>query len=102
MWADAEELYSSKYDYINVDEIMANDRQREQYYKCFMDLAPCKTPDAIFYKGHLFEAFTTKCKKCTEMQKQNLEKLVEWYSKNKPDQWNAYLEKVLKDAKGTE
>ena len=45
------ELYSDKFDFVNAEEILANDRLREQYYKCFMDLGPCVTADAKFFKG---------------------------------------------------
>lgn len=55
-WACAEELYSDKYDYIDVHEILANDKLREQYYNCFMSSAPCMTPDAKFFKSK-FEFF---------------------------------------------
>ena len=48
----AVELYSDKYDYVNADEVLANDRLREQYYECFMDTGPCVTPDAKFFKGN--------------------------------------------------
>ena len=47
----AEELYDDKYDYINVDDIIANDRIRNQYFNCFLEKGPCLTPDAKFFKG---------------------------------------------------
>lgn len=52
-----EEIYSDKYDYVDVDSILNNDRIRNQYYECFMDLAPCLTPDAKFFKGMEFIVF---------------------------------------------
>lgn len=50
-FAEEEELYSNKYDETNVDAILENDRLRNQYFKCFLDTAPCVTADAIFFKG---------------------------------------------------
>lgn len=47
----AVELYSDKYDYIDIDEIMSNERLREQYYNCFLDTGKCVTADAVFFKG---------------------------------------------------
>lgn len=47
----AEEFYSNRYDDVDVSGIFNNPKLREQYYKCFMDLAPCKTADAKFFKG---------------------------------------------------
>ena len=46
------ETYSDKYDYINVDEILANPRLSESYYNCFMDLGPCVTADQKFLRGN--------------------------------------------------
>ncbi|XP_012273360.1 ejaculatory bulb-specific protein 3 [Orussus abietinus] len=97
--ADKVELYSDKYDYVNVDEILANDRLRDQYYKCFMDTGPCLTPDAKFFKGNFPEAIATKCKKCTEKQKQMFDKLADWYTSNRTEEWEALVAKFLEDVK---
>ena len=43
--------YDSKYDFVDVDSILANPRQRNQYYKCFAGEGPCVTPDAKFFRG---------------------------------------------------
>lgn len=50
-WTYAEKLYSDKYDYVNIDEILANDRLRNQYYDCFIDADSCITPDSMFFKS---------------------------------------------------
>lgn len=47
------ELYSDKYDYVDVDQILANDRLRDQYYDCFIGYKPCTTPDSKFFGGIL-------------------------------------------------
>ena len=100
VWAtQAEDTYSDKFDYVDVDEILANDRLREQYYKCFMETAPCMTADATFFKGNMFEAVVTKCSKCTEKQKIFLDKVADWFTKNQPEKWQAFIEKSLEDAK---
>jgi len=46
-------LYSDRYDNIDIEEVLANDKQRMQYYNCFMDFAACKTADASFFSGTL-------------------------------------------------
>lgn len=46
-----EELYSNRYDDVDFDGILTNEKLRKQYYNCFMDIAPCKTGDAKFFKG---------------------------------------------------
>jgi len=48
-----EELYSDRYDNIDIEEILANDKQRMQYYNCVMDSAMCKTAAASFFSGTL-------------------------------------------------
>ncbi|KAG7199913.1 hypothetical protein KM043_014356 [Ampulex compressa] len=93
----SEDLYSDKYDYIDVIAILENDRLRNQYYQCFMDTGPCVTPDAVFFKGNFPEAVVTKCKKCTEIQKINFEKLATWYTEHLPDEWKALVEKFIND-----
>ncbi|KAK2576494.1 hypothetical protein KPH14_005820 [Odynerus spinipes] len=94
-----EELYSDKYDYIDPYEIVNNDRLRDQYYNCFMDTGPCVTPDAAFFKVNFPEAVVTKCKKCTDRQKDNFEKIAIWYDENRPDEWTALIKKFIEDAK---
>ncbi|XP_029173007.1 ejaculatory bulb-specific protein 3-like [Nylanderia fulva] len=81
----AETLYSDRYDDVDVVAIFNNPKMREQYYKCFMDLAPCKTPDSKFFKEIIGEALNTECRKCTEKQKQNLDYVMDWYTKNNPE-----------------
>jgi len=49
----AEELYSDKYDHMDVSSILQNDKLRDQYYNCFMGTSPCTTADAKFLKGIL-------------------------------------------------
>ncbi|KYM87071.1 Ejaculatory bulb-specific protein 3 [Atta colombica] len=95
----AEELYSDEWDHINPDDILPNDELRNQYYNCFMDTGPCMTEDQKFFKQHAAEAFATKCRKCTETQKKNVEKIVVWYTENRPEEWHAMIEKLLQEAK---
>ncbi|KAM0732083.1 Allergen Tha p 1 [Formica fusca] len=95
----AEELYSDRYDSVDYVAVLSNPKMRQQYYKCFMDLAPCKTADAKFFKGIIGEAFLTKCKKCTEKQKQLLDFMVDWYSTNKPTDLQDLIAKSIEDLK---
>jgi len=45
------------------------------------------------------EALQTKCKKCTQKQKDKLDLIVDWYTKNKPEQWEALVAKSIEDIK---
>ncbi|XP_046746002.1 ejaculatory bulb-specific protein 3-like [Diprion similis] len=93
-----EELYPDKYDGIDPLGIVENDRLRKQYYKCFMDAGPCVTADAQFFKGFFPEAVLTKCRKCTEKQKESLDILVAWYVEHQPDDWNTLVKHFLENA----
>lgn len=46
----AEDLYSDRYDDVDVLAIFNNEKLRDQYYQCVMSTGPCKTPDAKFFK----------------------------------------------------
>ncbi|XP_011160273.1 ejaculatory bulb-specific protein 3 [Solenopsis invicta] len=95
----AQETYSDMFDHINPDEILPNDELRNQYYNCFMDRGPCVTDDQKYFRQNIAEAFVTKCQKCTETQMKNYGKIVEWYTENRPDEWQAMVEKLLEEAK---
>lgn len=41
----AEELYSDLFANIDLPAILQNDNLREEYYKCYMEVAMCKTPE---------------------------------------------------------
>ena len=49
--SESTELYDNRYDYVDIDGILSNDRIRNQYYKCYTNTGPCLTPDAKFFKG---------------------------------------------------
>lgn len=49
----AEEQYTTKYDGVNLDEILKSDRLFNNYYKCLMDQGRC-TPDGKLYNFSIF------------------------------------------------
>jgi len=51
-YSTANERYSSKYDDVNVDEVLANPRLRNQYVSCLVNTSPCVTGAARFLKGN--------------------------------------------------
>ncbi|KAG5311827.1 PEB3 protein, partial [Acromyrmex insinuator] len=93
----AQELYSDRYDKVNAENILQNNRLRDQYYNCFMEKAPCITADAKFFKEIIVEAFRSKCEKCTERQKEMMNLIQDWYKKNKPEQWKAFVTKYQQE-----
>lgn len=43
------------------------------------------------------EALQSNCKKCTEKQKEMMDLIVDWYTTNKPDEWQALVAKSIED-----
>jgi hypothetical protein len=82
----AEEKYTTKYDNVDVDEILKSDRLFTNYFKCLIDTGKC-TPDARELKKVLPDALQTKCEKCNEKQRQNADKVLRYIIRNKPEQW---------------
>ncbi|XP_043277879.1 ejaculatory bulb-specific protein 3-like [Venturia canescens] len=99
MCCAGEELYSSKYDYVDVDAILAVPRQRAQYYRCFSGEGRCLTPDAKFFKDHLREAIVTNCRRCTEKQKKWFNKVSIYYAENEPEKYKALVARAIADAR---
>ncbi|XP_071448260.1 ejaculatory bulb-specific protein 3-like [Hetaerina americana] len=78
--------YTSKFDSINLDEVLASDRLLKNYFDCLMDRKPC-TAEGSELKARLPEALKTECAKCTPKQKEGAEKAIRYLMKNKPDMW---------------
>ncbi|XP_011160226.1 ejaculatory bulb-specific protein 3 [Solenopsis invicta] len=94
-----EDLYTDKFDNVDVPGIIANDKLRNEYYGCFMGSSPCITADAKFLKEVFSDALNNNCKRCTEKQKEHMDYIVDWYTKNKPDEWQAIVVKSIEDLK---
>ncbi|XP_058062023.1 ejaculatory bulb-specific protein 3-like [Anopheles bellator] len=104
----AQDKYTSKYDGIDVDEILKSDRLFNNYYKCLMDEGRC-TPDGNELKRILPEALQTNCAKCSEKQRAGAIRVLNYIIENRKDQWkvlqkkfdpeNKYIEKYREDAK---
>ncbi|EGI64541.1 Putative odorant-binding protein A10 [Acromyrmex echinatior] len=95
----AEELYSDKYDNIDLTSILQNDKLRIEYFNCYLQKELCLTEDAKFFRGIANESIQTKCKKCTEKQKELLLMLQNWFVENEPEQWEMILAKASEDTK---
>ncbi|KAK9500493.1 hypothetical protein O3M35_001748 [Rhynocoris fuscipes] len=84
----ADSSYTTKYDNIDLDEILNNERVYQKYFNCLTNKGRC-TPDAKELKDHLPDALQTECSKCSEKQKKGSEKALKFLLENKP---NDYLE----------
>lgn len=82
----AQEKYTTKYDGVDLDEILKSDRLFNNYYKCLLDQGRC-TPDGNELKRILPDALQTDCAKCSEKQKSGTEKVINYLIDNRNDQW---------------
>ncbi|XP_018313543.1 ejaculatory bulb-specific protein 3 [Mycetomoellerius zeteki] len=94
-----EERYTDKYDNVDYRTALNNKTVRDSYYDCFMEIAPCQTPTQIALTSIFSEAHQTKCKKCTEKQKEIFSAVSDWYIKNNPDKWQLIVAKTVEDMK---
>uniref|UniRef100_A0A8D8U1L7 Ejaculatory bulb-specific protein 3 n=1 Tax=Cacopsylla melanoneura TaxID=428564 RepID=A0A8D8U1L7_9HEMI len=94
----ATKKYTTKYDNVDIDQILSNDRLFNSYYNCLLDKGSC-TPDAAELKTLLPDAIATECKSCSEKQKTGSAKIFKYLIEKKPEHW-ANLEKKY-DPNGT-
>ncbi|XP_062552546.1 ejaculatory bulb-specific protein 3-like [Armigeres subalbatus] len=102
-----EDKYTSKYDSVDIDEILRSERLFKNYFACLMDTGAC-TPDVNELKRVLPEALENDCAKCSEKQQADSTKTIKYLTENKPEEWKAlkakydpnhkYVEKYAADA----
>ncbi|XP_023291731.2 putative odorant-binding protein A10 isoform X1 [Lucilia cuprina] len=90
--APLKQTYDNRFDNIDIDEILGQERLLNNYIKCLEGLGPC-TPDAKMLKETLPDAIMTNCAKCTERQKYGSDKVTHHLIDNRPEDWNR-LEKI--------
>ncbi|KAK2576495.1 hypothetical protein KPH14_005821 [Odynerus spinipes] len=94
---DSNEKYSSKYDDVNVEEILNNPRLRNQYVNCAAGSGPCITGEAKFLKEVLPEVLVTTCRKCTEKQQLFFDKVITWFNENDKETWDRLVAKIIQN-----
>ncbi|EAT46837.1 AAEL002034-PA [Aedes aegypti] len=105
--AAAQDLYTTKFDNIDVDEILKSDRLFKSYYQCLLDEGRC-TPEGNELKRSLPDALETGCSKCSEKQRSAGVRAVKYLSENRPTEFkalrnrfdpeNKYVEQYVRDA----
>ncbi|XP_014277055.1 ejaculatory bulb-specific protein 3 [Halyomorpha halys] len=95
--AATQQSYTDKWDRIDVDQILKNDRILKKYVDCLMDRGKC-SPDAQELRKVLPEAIQTECAKCTDSQKRMAGKALSYILQNKRNYWNELIGKY--DPKG--
>nr|CAJ01465.1 hypothetical protein [Locusta migratoria] len=86
--AAAAAAYTTKYDNIDLDDILHNDRLLKKYHECLVSSSDAScTPDGKELKAVIPDALTNECAKCNEKQKAGAEKVIKFLIKEKPDLW---------------
>ncbi|MFV1422570.1 A10/OS-D family protein, partial [Klebsiella pneumoniae] len=76
--------YTTKYDNVDIDQILKSDRLINSYFKCLMTGDGC-TPDGAELKKILPDAIETGCSKCSRKHKDGSKKIINHIIINKPD-----------------
>ncbi|XP_044726914.1 ejaculatory bulb-specific protein 3-like [Chrysoperla carnea] len=78
----ANSKYTTKYDNINLDEILNSSRLLDNYCKCLLDLGRC-TPEGKELKKNLIDALQTGCSKCSEKQRKETPRVLKHLREHK-------------------
>ncbi|KAK9504862.1 hypothetical protein O3M35_009040 [Rhynocoris fuscipes] len=84
--------YTTKYDNIDLEEILNNDRIYVKYFDCLKGTGKC-TPDGKELKDVLPDALQTACEKCSEKQKKGTDRVLLHMLEKKPQDY-LVLEKI--------
>lgn len=95
--AFAADFYTSKYDNIDIDAILANNRLFKNYLDCLLEKGKCNEEGSTL-KSVIPDALVTNCAKCNDRQKTSVRKVVRHLIKERPAEWQALLAKY--DPKG--
>ncbi|KRT84020.1 hypothetical protein AMK59_2033 [Oryctes borbonicus] len=93
----ADDQYTTKFDSINIDEILKNDRLLQGYCNCLLDKGPCNE-DGTALKSVIPEALATECAKCNDKQKEGSKKVLRFLIDTKRECFDPLEEKY--DPKG--
>ncbi|CAD0203151.1 unnamed protein product [Chrysodeixis includens] len=88
--------YTTKYDAIDLDEVLGNDRLLTGYVKCLLEEGPC-TADGKELKQNLPDAIENDCKKCSERQREGADKVIHYIIDHRPDDWTTLEKKYNPD-----
>nr|QBQ83039.1 chemosensory protein [Liposcelis entomophila] len=89
--------YTAKYDNVDVDRILNNDRILSNYIRCMMDEGPC-TQEGRELKKTLPDALSTGCSKCNDRQKGTADRIIRHLMEKRSKDWERLTKKY--DPKG--
>ncbi|CAG9860419.1 unnamed protein product [Phyllotreta striolata] len=90
--ANGQNKYTTKYDNVDVDKILKNERVLTNYIKCMLDEGPC-TAEGRELKRTLPDALSSGCTKCNEKQKDTAEKVIRHLMAKKEKEWERLAKK---------
>ncbi|TGZ54810.1 ejaculatory bulb-specific protein 3-like [Temnothorax longispinosus] len=88
----ADEKYTRKYDDVNVDKILQNNRVLTNYIRCLMDEGPC-TAEGRELRKTLPDALSNGCDKCNDKQKVMAEKVINHLKAKRSRDWDRLVAK---------
>ncbi|XP_029042860.1 ejaculatory bulb-specific protein 3-like [Osmia bicornis bicornis] len=83
----AEDKYTTKYDGIDIDLVLTNERLLNGYVNCLLDRGSC-TADATELKKNLPDALEHDCSACSEKQKTIADKVSHFLIDNRVEDWS--------------
>nr|ABM55580.1 OS-D-like protein [Maconellicoccus hirsutus] len=84
--------YTTRYDNINLEEILSSKRLVNNYVQCLVNGKPC-SPEGLELRKILPDALKTKCSKCSDKQKQGALKVIQTVQKDYPEEWKKLVAK---------
>ncbi|XP_072744906.1 ejaculatory bulb-specific protein 3-like [Anoplolepis gracilipes] len=88
----ATEKYTRKYDDIDVDRILQNNRVLNNYIRCILDEGPC-TAEGRELRKTLPDALSNGCSKCNDKQKDMAEKVINHLKTKRSRDWDRLVAK---------
>nr|AKW47187.1 chemosensory protein 5 [Chrysopa pallens] len=82
-----DEKYTTKYDNVDVDSILSNERLLKNYIDCIEGKGKC-TAEGEELKQHMKDAIQNCCDKCSEKQKEGVKKVFKHFEEKKPEVLN--------------
>ncbi|XP_026288454.1 ejaculatory bulb-specific protein 3 [Frankliniella occidentalis] len=82
--------YTTKYDNINVDMVLHNERLLNNYMECLMDRRACSKEGQLL-KEIIPDALQTDCARCSEKQKQIAGTIMSYLLQYKKKYWDELL-----------
>ncbi|KAK9877415.1 hypothetical protein WA026_018528 [Henosepilachna vigintioctopunctata] len=79
--------YTTKFDNVNIDDILKSDRLINSYFKCLMTGRGC-TPDGAELRRVLPDALKSACSKCSQKQKEGSKKIIHFMIEKKRNLWD--------------